>query len=168
MNAPVTAAEPSLRLGVIGNCAFSALVDERGRIAWCCLPRFDGDPVFDSLLDPSANASFWSFELEQFARSEQVYESNTAILHTRLWDTQGQGIEITDFAPRFYSRGRMFRPLTLIRRVKVLAGSPRMRVLLRPRFDWGRVKPEVTQGSSHIRYVGPSLTLRLNSDAPLS
>ncbi|MBH2010147.1 MAG: hypothetical protein I8H71_10650, partial [Xanthomonadaceae bacterium] len=32
-------APPSLSLGVIGNCAFSALVDARGRIVWCCLPR---------------------------------------------------------------------------------------------------------------------------------
>jgi GH15 family glucan-1,4-alpha-glucosidase len=168
MNAPVTAVEPSLRLGVIGNCAYSALIDERARVVWCCLPRFDGDPVFNSLLDPSENGSLWAFELEQFARSEQAYEPNTAVLHTRLWDALGQGIEITDFAPRFYSRGRMFRPLTMIRRVKVLAGSPRVRVLLRPRFDWGRHRPQVTQGSTHLRYVGPGQTLRLNSDAPLS
>ena len=45
-------APASLSLGVIGNCAFSALVDARGRIVWCCLPRFDGDPVFNALLDP--------------------------------------------------------------------------------------------------------------------
>ncbi|MFX5808891.1 hypothetical protein ABTE39_19325, partial [Acinetobacter baumannii] len=43
----------SLELGVIGNCAFSALVDKMGRIVWCCLPRFDGDPVFNALLDPT-------------------------------------------------------------------------------------------------------------------
>ena len=168
MNATASALEPSLRLGVIGNCAYSALIDERGRIVWCCLPRFDGDPVFDALLDPSENGSLWSFELEHFARSEQIYEPNTAILRTRLWDAQGQGIEITDLAPRFFSRGRTFRPLTMIRRVKVLSGSPRVRVLLRPRFEWGRAVPQVTQGSTHIRYVGPHLTLRLNSDAPLS
>ncbi len=168
MNSTVPPLEPSLNLGVIGNCAYSALIDERGRIVWCCLPRFDGDPVFNALLDPSPNGSLWAFELENFARSEQSYEPNTAILRTRLFDTQGQGIEITDFAPRFLHRGRMFRPLTLIRRVKVLAGSPRARVLLRPRFDWGRDVPTVTQGSTHLRFVGPSQTLRLNSDAPLS
>ncbi|HEY0883958.1 MAG TPA: trehalase-like domain-containing protein, partial [Ramlibacter sp.] len=95
MNTTASALEPSLRLGVIGNCAYSALVDERGRIVWCCLPRFDGDPVFNGLLDPSENGSLWSFELEHFARSEQIYEPNTAILRTRLWDAQGQGIEIT-------------------------------------------------------------------------
>ena len=43
----------SLDCGVIGNCAFSALVDRMGRMVWCCLPRFDGDPVFNALLDPS-------------------------------------------------------------------------------------------------------------------
>ncbi|MGZ5180531.1 MAG: glycoside hydrolase family 15 protein [Ramlibacter sp.] len=157
----------NLNLGVIGNCAYSALVDERGSIVWCCLPRFDGDPVFNGLLDPSENAGLWAFELEDFARSEHQYEPNTAILRTRLYDRQGQGIEITDFAPRFWSRGRTFRPLTLIRRVKVLGGTPRMRVVLRPRFDWGRAAPQVTRGSTHIRYVGPQQTLRVNTDAPI-
>jgi GH15 family glucan-1,4-alpha-glucosidase len=168
MNMPLQAPEPSLKLGVIGNCGFSALVDERGGIVWCCLPRFDGDPVFNALLDPSENGSRWSFELENFARAEQEYEPNTAVLHTRLYDDQGQAIEITDLAPRFWHRGRMFRPLTLIRRIKVLAGSPRARVVLRPRFNWGRAKPEVTQGSTHIRFVGPDAALRLNTDAPLN
>jgi GH15 family glucan-1,4-alpha-glucosidase len=168
---PTTAAAapiPSLKLGVIGNCAYSALIDEQARVVWCCLPRFDGDPVFNALLDPSENGSVWTFELEQFARSEQWYEPNTAILKTRLFDTQGQGIEITDLAPRFWNRGRMFRPLTLIRRMKVLSGSPRVRMLIRPRFDWGRNVPVVTQGSTHLRYVGLDHTLRLNTDAPLS
>ena len=164
----VQPAAPSLNLGVIGNCAYSALIDERGRIVWCCLPRFDGDPVFNALLDPSENGSLWAFELEDFARSEQFYEPNTAILRTRLYDSRDQGIEITDFAPRFSSRDRMFRPLTLIRRVKVLSGAPRGRVLLRPRFDWGRVVPVVSQGSHHIRYVGGRDVLRLTTDAPLS
>ena len=36
----------SLDLGLIGNCSVSALVDAKARIVWCCLPRFDGDPVF--------------------------------------------------------------------------------------------------------------------------
>ncbi|NML42795.1 glycoside hydrolase family 15 protein [Ramlibacter sp. G-1-2-2] len=163
-----TIAPPSLQVGMIGNCAFSALVDRQARIVWCCLPRFDGDPVFNALLDPSENGADWGFELEDFERSEQEYEPNTAVLRTRLYDRRGQGIEVTDFAPRFWSRGRMFRPLTLVRRVKVLQGSPRMRVWLQPRFDWGKFPAQVTQGSTHIRYVGPGATLRVNTDAPIS
>lgn len=42
--------EPNLAAGVIGNCVFNALIDARGRIVWCCLPRPDGDPVFNALL----------------------------------------------------------------------------------------------------------------------
>ena len=41
----------SLELGLIGNCRIGALIDERGEIVWSCLPRFDGDPVFCSLLN---------------------------------------------------------------------------------------------------------------------
>ncbi|HEX7888859.1 MAG TPA: glycoside hydrolase family 15 protein [Ramlibacter sp.] len=158
----------TLQVGMIGNCAYSALVDQQARIVWCCLPRFDGDPVFNALLDPSENGSLWAFELEDYERSEQHYEPNTAVLRTRMYDSKGQGIEVTDLAPRFWSRNRMFRPLSLVRRVKVLSGSPRMRVLLRPRFDYGRIKPAITQGSTHIRYVAGNNTIRINTDAPIS
>ncbi|MBG9388803.1 glycoside hydrolase family 15 protein [Caenimonas aquaedulcis] len=174
MNAPLprlataTVAQPSLNLGVIGNCAYTALIDERGRIVWSCLPRFDGDPVFNALLDAGDTGALWAIEIEDFVRSEQEYKPNTAILRTRLYDRQGQGVEITDFAPRFTSHDRMFRPLTLIRRVKVLSGTPRIRVMMRPRFDWGRQQPTLTQGSHHVRYVGGAQTLRLTSDAPLN
>ncbi|MDI1273330.1 glycoside hydrolase family 15 protein [Polaromonas sp.] len=161
-------APPSLSLGVIGNCAFSALVDARARIVWCCLPRFDGDPVFNALLDPSDNGSAFAIEIENFSHSKQWYEHNTAVLRTQLFDTSGQAVEITDFAPRFYRRSRFFRPMTLVRRVRPLHGAPRIRVCLDIRYDWGRSKPAVTQGSNHLRYVGDALTLRLNTDAPIA
>src|SRR3954453_5031731 len=158
----------TLQVGMIGNCAYSALIDQQLRIVWCCLPRFDGDPVLNAILDPSESGSLWAFELEAYERTAQFYEPNTAVLRTRMYDRKGQGIEVTDLAPRFRRRGRTFRPLTLVRRVRVLSGSPRMRVLLRPKFDWGRAKPAVTQGSTHIRYVAGNSTLRVNTDAPIS
>ena len=161
-------APPSLSVGVIGNCSFSALVDAQGRIVWCCLPRFDGDPVFNALLNPGDKGSAFAIEIENFSHSTQSYEPNTAVLRTRLFDHSGQGIEITDFAPRFYRRSRFFRPMTIVRRVRPIQGAPRIRVSLDIRYDWGRCKPVITQGSNHLRYVGDALTLRLNTDAPLS
>jgi GH15 family glucan-1,4-alpha-glucosidase len=160
---------PSLALGAIGNCAVSALVDMRASIVWSCMPRPDGDPVFHALLggDGAADGRF-AVDLEQFARSEQSYEPNTAVLRTRLYDAQGQAIEVTDFAPRFFSRGRMYRPVMLVRRLRVLAGTPRVRVRVRPGFDWGREAPRLTQGSHHLRYVGAEQSLRLTTSAPLT
>jgi hypothetical protein len=52
----MTAAVPrNLALGVIGNCAFNALIDAARQIVWCCLPRPDGDPVFNALLAGQAD-----------------------------------------------------------------------------------------------------------------
>ncbi|MCL4182566.1 MAG: glycoside hydrolase family 15 protein, partial [Burkholderiaceae bacterium] len=161
-------AEPSLALGVVGNCAFSALIDRRARIVWCCMPRFDSEPVFDALLEPTERGSAFAIEIEDFAESRQWYEPNTAVLRTQLLDRSGHGIEITDFAPRFLSRSRFFRPTMLVRRVRPLKGTPRIRVTVEPRFDWGATAPVITRGSNHVRYVGNSLTLRLNTDAPIS
>jgi GH15 family glucan-1,4-alpha-glucosidase len=128
-------AAPSLSLGVVGNCAFSALIDPHGRVVWSCLPRFDGDPVFHALLGGEDGAGAFAIDIEQLDKTRQYYDPNTAVLHTELWDTKGQGLLITDFAPRFPSRGRYFRPTMLVRRVRPLQGAPRIRVQLTPRFD---------------------------------
>ncbi len=53
-------APASLSLGVVGNCAFSALVDPHGRVVWSCLPRFDGDPVFHALLEGDDAEHLWT------------------------------------------------------------------------------------------------------------
>lgn len=159
---------PNLSLGVVGNCAFSALIDAQGQVVWCCLPRFDGDPVFHALLGGSEDEGRFAIDMEHLDRIQQYYEPNTAVLRTELWDRHGQGLLITDFAPRFQSRGRFFRPTMLVRRVRALKGTPRIRIRLRPRFHWGGVAPVITSGSNHIRYVGDQLTLRLQTDAPLS
>ena len=161
-------AAPSLSLGVVGNCAFSALIDPHGRVVWSCLPRFDGDPVFHALLGGEDGAGAFAIEIEHLDKARQYYDPNTAVLHTELWDTQGQGILITDFAPRFPSRGRFFRPTMLVRRVRPLQGAPRVRVSLTPRFNWGAETPTITSGSNHIRYVGEQQTLRLHTDASVS
>ena len=90
------------------------------------------------------------------------------MLRTQLVDRSGQSIEITDFAPRFYNHARFFRPTTLVRRVRALTGAPRIRVRLNLRFDWGRMVPTITRGSNHVRYAGPAMALRLNTDAPVT
>ena len=160
----------SLNLGVIGNCTYGALVDDAARIVWCCLPRFDADPVFCSLVDDDVNAGagFFAVELIGAVGSVQRYRPNTAILETRMVDDAGNSIVVTDFAPRFLTRGRTYRPTTLVRRIRPIGGSPRIRIRLRPRFDYGARAPDVTHGSNHIRYVHTSQALRLNTNAPIT
>ena len=161
----------TLDLAVIGNCGFGALVDRRGRVVWSCMPRFDGDPVFCGLLNGNGDDEkfgFFDIVLEDFERSEQNYLHNTAIVVTTLYDSNGSAVEITDFAPRFKQYGRIYRPLQMVRRVRPLSGSPRLTVRLRPVCDYGASRPERTNGSNHIRYITPAVTLRLTTDAPVT
>jgi GH15 family glucan-1,4-alpha-glucosidase len=161
----------NLELGVIGNCCFGALIDSLGKIVWCCLPRFDGDPLFNSLLDGGdgpEDGGFFSVDLEGLKSSTQAYERNTTILKTVLESEDGTLLEITDFAPRFYKFDRIFRPTTIVRMIRPIAGIPKVRIRVRPRFGYGSVEPSITRGSNHIRFVGPDLTMRLTTDAAVS
>src|SRR5262249_10822154 len=77
----------SLDLGLIGNCSISALIDRQARIVWCCLPRFDGDPIFHALLGHAKSApddGVFSIEIENQSGSVQSYIPNTAVLKTIL------------------------------------------------------------------------------------
>ncbi|WP_082672644.1 glycoside hydrolase family 15 protein [Luteimonas abyssi] len=163
---PDTAA--TLDLGVIGNGSFGALLDARARVVWSCLPAFDGDPAFCALLSPrDHDAGDFAIELEDFDHSEQAYLNNTAVLRTVLHDRHGGAVEIVDFAPRWRAHGRLYRPVSIMRRVTPLAGNPRIRVRLRPLTHWGEHRAETTWGSNHVRYLLPDFTLRLTTDVPV-
>lgn len=157
----------SLELGLIGNCQIGALIDTDGRIVWCCLPRFDGDPFFSRLMD-TTDRGYFAIELQDQVESRQYYQRNTAILCTELTDKYGGRIRITDFCPRFRLYDRTFRPEILVRRVKCLSGTPVIRIRLRPTTAYGEREPETTRGSHHIRYLGQGRVTRLTTDASIT
>jgi GH15 family glucan-1,4-alpha-glucosidase len=176
MTGPTATVRPpqpaGLDVAMIGNCAISALINREATIVWCCMPRFDGDPVFHAMLDSKdglPHDGSFGIELEGLARTEQSYDPGTAILRTRLFNEKGEALEIVDFAPRFFTRDRPFRPAQIVRRVRPIVGHPRVRFIIRPRGDWGATKPTTTRGSNHLRFVMPgSTTLRLYTNAPIT
>ena len=158
----------TLDLGVIGNCSIAALVDAEATIVWGCFPRIDGDAVFHALLNDQKAKGMFSIELVDQLHSEQAYLPNSAILRTTLYDHHGGIAEVTDFAPRFALYERIFRPPMIVRRISAVQGRPRVLVRLRPGFENGGLKPKLTRGSNHLRYVSPAQTLRLTTNAPVS
>ena len=161
----------SLELGAIGNSSIGALVRANGEIAWACLPRFDSDAVFCSLLRERRGEQDYGFlavDLAGMVRAEQEYVLNTPVLVTRLYDGAGGAIEITDFAPRFLQFGRLFCPSQMLRTIRPLAGSPKLRLLVRPACDYGRQRPQTTWGSNHVRYVGGDFVFRVTTDTAVT
>jgi GH15 family glucan-1,4-alpha-glucosidase len=157
-----------LDLAVIGNCRTAALLDTRARLQWWCFPHFDSDPVFSHLIAGSEEKGFCDVVMDGAVSHTSAYERNTAIVQTTIEDSSGNGLRITDFAPRFKRFERVFNPPQVFRRIEAIAGLPRIRIRARPTFNYGGAYASRAMGSNHIRFVGGSDTLRLTTDAALS
>ena len=160
---------PTVRLedlGIIGNGQYAALIDQRAAIVWCCLPRFDSEPIFGALLDPDGG-DFGIEPADDRAIAVASYVENTNILETRFHGADGS-FRVLDFAPRFTEHQRSFHPAQIIRIVEPLDGSPTIRVRCRPRRGWSREAVAPVAGSHHVDYPGFEAPLRLTTDYPLA
>ncbi|MDX1918017.1 MAG: glycoside hydrolase family 15 protein [Candidatus Caenarcaniphilales bacterium] len=124
--------------GLIGNCRLCALVSDEGSIDWLCVPRFDGPSVFARILDKE-KGGFFSIapvDRDQYTTSQQ-YIKNTNILITRFESNQS-GFEILDYLPCYQKGDQLQKPLQLHRIVRVLKGTPLLRVIFNPSFRYGQ------------------------------
>lgn len=153
------------QIGLIGNCQYSALVAATGDVVWCCMPRFDAEPMFGALLDDDGGR--FSVRPADGSPGTQRYLENTNVLETRFETPEGT-FRVLDFAPRFTLHDRGFRPTKLIRIVEPLAGTPMIRVACDPVLGWSKRKPAFDVGSNHIDFLGYDAHVRLTTDVPLS
>jgi GH15 family glucan-1,4-alpha-glucosidase len=153
--------------GIIGNCSYLALIDDKANVGWLCWPRFDSSFVFGGLLDDDKGGHFYIEPESKECTTRQRYLENTNILETTFECPDGS-YKVIDFAPRFYQYERYYKPLMLMRKIVPISGRPRVRVCCHPTGDYGRKQPEVVFGSNHIRYQGLDAQVRLTTDVPLS
>jgi GH15 family glucan-1,4-alpha-glucosidase len=156
-----------MRHALLGNCAFQALVSDRGSVDWLCFPRFDSSPVFGALLDEEQGGVFSIQPAASEWTSSQAYLANTNIVVTTFHEARGS-FDVTDFAPRFHQYERYYRPTMLVRRVRRLSGEPVVRIRCEPTYDYGRIRPEVRMASNHLNYRIGDESLRLTTDVPLT
>lgn len=155
----------ALELGIVGNGTVAGLIGELGEMSWLCLPRLDGEPVFSTLVGGSGE---FSVELIGQCRARQRYIRNTAVLETELEAQDGSAVLITDFAPRFMDKGRMFRPASMVRRIQPLRGMPRIRITLQASCRKGACEMPAQRGVSHVSFLDEEAGFRITTDAPLS
>ncbi len=154
-------------MGVIGNCAYMAYIDDQASVQWLCWPRFDSGFVFGGLLDKDKGGTFTIVPEGNRFSTEQHYLQNTNILHTDFETTDG-AFRVTDFAPRFLQYDRYFKPLMFIRKIEPLRGTPSIKISCEPTGDYGNIKMQKTMGSNHIRYAGLEQELRLTTNISLN
>ncbi len=153
-------------IGLIGNGQFAAHVAATGEVVWCCLPRFDSEPVLAGLLDEARGGCF-KVGPAAGGVGRQRYFPNTNVLVTEFEDPQG-AFRVIDFAPRFEQHQRAFHPTQLFRIIEPIRGAPRVQVECEPVLGWSGRRAERVSGSNHVRFEGYAAQLRLTTDVPLS
>lgn len=152
--------------GIIGNCAFLAHINKNTNVDWLCWPRFDSSFVFGGLLDKQQGGEFSILPHGDYT-SRQYYLENTNILCTEISNPKGK-YRIIDYAPRFRQFERYFKPLMFIRKIEPLEGEPRVRVVCKPVYDYGKIVRKGHRGSNHIEFDGADEDMQLSTNISLS
>jgi len=145
---------------LIGDCETAALVSREGSIDWLCWPAFSSPACFAALLG-TCDHGFWKIAPKEKAKAvRRQYREGTLIVETTFETARG-AVCVTDFMPlrRRHSR--------LVRIVRGVRGSVRMRMDLSIRFDYGRTVPWVTSTGGELRAVAGSDMVVLQTKAPL-
>jgi GH15 family glucan-1,4-alpha-glucosidase len=139
---------------VIGDCHTAALVSRGGAIDWCCLPRFDSASAFGRLLHPDAGTCV--VEAEGGEPAERAYLDGTLVLATTLRAPGGEA-RLYDCFAMGAQDGRGDERRRLLRVVEGRRGAVPVRLLVRPRFDYGELAP-------WIRHHGTDLYSAVGGD----
>ena len=119
---------------LIGDTHTAALVSKEGSIDWLCLPRFDSAASFAALLGHEENGRWRIAPYGEVRATRRRYRGDTLVLETDF-DTVEGSIRVVDFMP---PRGAA---PNIVRLVEGVRGQVRVQMDLRPRFDYGRIRP---------------------------
>lgn len=125
---------------VIGDLHTVALVSKFGSIDWLCLPHFDDEACFASLLGDERNGHWTIAPTNKVEAVSRRYRPETLVLETEISCESGI-IRVTDFMPIRESTDHHLPEI--IRIVEGLEGSVEVQSTLCMRFDYGRSKPFV-------------------------
>ena len=159
----------NLNYGIIGNCKSAALVSETGSIEWCCMPDFDSSSIFARILDKTDGGHFSIEGIGQY-KIEQSYLNRSNILRTRF--SRGDNIfEVLDFMPRYQmENGQYHCPSDIIRYIRKVSGTPKIKVLYYPRPAYAQSPTETIIDGHFIKKFttsGPYESVYLYSSLPL-
>lgn len=157
--------QPIENYAIIGNMRSAALVGLNGSIDWFCFPHFDSPSLFASILDEHKGGHFKISPLIPNSKSKQHYWPDTNVLITRFFNAEGI-VEITDYMPVGSDITDEF-DYRIVRRVKGIHGSMKMKLECYPGFDYARIKHETTLSERGASFHTPELSMALASNIPL-
>jgi len=161
--------DPIESLSILSDQRTACVVDRRGRVVWCCVPRLDSASIFGAMLGGPAAGTFEAVPEVVGAAAgdglplpEQRYAPDTFVLETR-WP----GLTVTDYLDA--SGGRAFQRAGRTDLIRVLSGEggrggSRARVRFAPRVDFGRVPTRLRATEHGLEVEGSPDPIVLRSE----
>jgi GH15 family glucan-1,4-alpha-glucosidase len=149
--------------GLIGDLQTAALVTTDGCVDWFCAPRFDSPSVFASLLDADKGGFCRIAPDRDDYVSKQLYLPDTAILVTRFMTPDGVG-EVHDFMP--IAGAKATDRHKLVRNIKVVRGTMKFRIQIKPRFNYGRTPHKLDYSEHGAVFHTDDMDLSVSGIAP--
>ena len=141
--------ESNLDYGIIGNCISAALINKKGSIDWCCLPRFDSPSVFAKILDSKKGGAFEIITESDFDIT-QSYLKDSCILKTKFKNTKEE-FEVIDFMPRYQDeKGHYHAPPEIIRLIKPIQGTPKVKFIYEPKLEYAQGTTSHENKKDHV------------------
>jgi GH15 family glucan-1,4-alpha-glucosidase len=154
---------PAIReLGLLGDTRTAALVDEYGRLVWLCLPHFDGEPVFASLVAGEDGGGFAMGPAGPAEVEHRGYRSHSTVLET-AWRTGGARLVLTEGMVAEVA-GALLPTFCLVRRLEAHGGPVSCSLRFDPRFGTERRAPRVRAGPAGIVCVDRGIALACTAD----
>lgn len=147
---------------LIGSTESAALVHRDGTVAWLCLPRFDSEAVFASLLGTREHGFWQVCACDTEAKVSRRYLPETMVLETTLETATGK-VAILDFMPLPVEGGTH----ELVRIMRGLEGEVEMATELKLRFGYGATRPWVERKHGAIVAVAGPDGVRISSSIDL-
>jgi GH15 family glucan-1,4-alpha-glucosidase len=145
---------------LIGNLRTAALVSKDGSIDWLCMPHFDSNACFASLLGTPENGR-WLLRPEEYTTTRRRYREDSLVLETDFENEQGS-VRITDCM--LPGEGQP----SILRMVEGLEGGVDMKMELTLRMDYGSIIPWVTRlPFGGIKAIAGPDAIRLKAAVPL-
>jgi len=153
---------PIADYGLLGDTRTAALTSSEGSLDWMCVPRFDGEPVFGSLVGGPAAGAFRLGPAEAAPVVDRRYHKNSATLettwataHGRLTLTEGMVAEVA---------GQLLPATVLVRRLLAEGGPAEVQVYFDPRLGERHRPPRVRRRGPDVVCEWGSLAMSLTCD----
>ncbi|MHB8361525.1 MAG: glycoside hydrolase family 15 protein [Thermoplasmataceae archaeon] len=152
--------------GLIVSNRTAALVSMNGTIDWCCMPDFNSDPIFDSILDSNIGGKFSirPYDTEGLSVS-QYYLDHTNILSTEFYKDSSLVLRITDFIP--VSGYSTINFPEIHRYISSPKKDTRVSINIKPNFHFGKEKYHIKKRRNGYIFQGKTERAGISTSFPL-